>query len=477
MNFRITPSRQYQTGLLQAQRQTLEISKLTTNISSGIRIHQPSDDPRAQKLLLDQQAVTAHFESQTQVIQSVRTVLNEGHNQLRSAQQLVVKARDVALQARQITDSAEARIFARDIDTVLKSVKQIAASRQDGRYLFSGADTQVPPFAEINGTFSYQGSVQVATAQVAGAESITVHYSGSYVFSTGNGGTTSVRGNTGAVGGSGTASGHGRADLQIQHTATSFGGSSGVTAGISSATGDTIIGDTGTHTLEVVDTSGTGSAGTITLNGGNPVAFTSSDTDLEVIGPDGEIVFVDTTAVTAGFSGSIDLTASGTMSLDGGITQVPIDFTENQSLTDQDGNIRHIDSRNVSLTGTDTVSLKGSVDLFESLRTFRDMLENYDEVSAAELDYETGEAIGDFDQLSNHLLDVVGEQSVDLATLDRVESRAGDQLLESQKLISQLEGTNFPEAVVKLQEMQNLNQYTIATLARVAQISVLDYLR
>src|SRR5439155_11953260 len=100
------------------------------------------------------------------------------------------------------------------------------------------------------------------------------------------------------------------------HTSTTYQAGSGVQTGSGSAAGDTVIGPAGAHQLTIVDTSGTGAAGTVSLDGGPAVAFTNADTNLKVSGPNGQVVFVDTTAITANFNGTVNITANGTVSVD-----------------------------------------------------------------------------------------------------------------------------------------------------------------
>src|SRR5690606_13494775 len=126
-------------------------------------------------------------------------------------------------------------------------------------------------------------------------------------------GKTLFLGGTGAAPGTGTDSALGRGTLIVSHTSTTYTAGSGVAAGTSSADGDTIIGPAGAHILTIEDTSGTGAFGTVSLNGGPPVSFTNGDTNLKVIGPLDEVVYLDTTAITAGFSGDVEITADGTL--------------------------------------------------------------------------------------------------------------------------------------------------------------------
>jgi flagellar hook-associated protein 3 FlgL len=477
MTARITPHQQLENGQLHLRLQAARTSRLRDQISSGLRIQRPSDDPRAQTLVLNQQALVSHFDAQRSTIQFVRSTLSESQIQVRAAQQLLVDARDAALRSRQITDPTEARSFALEIDGILNSLSTIANARYSGKYLFAGTEAQSRPFPDVTTVTNYQGASESGSLRIAGADHMKTWYSGREVFTTGVDGTTLVLGSTGATGGSGTASGHGTGLLAVRHTLTAVSGGSGVTAGLSSTAGDTIIGPSGTHRLEINDTSGTGTSGTISLNGGPAVAFSSADTDLQVKGPGGEILFVNTTAVTAGFSGTVDLVADGSLSLDNGLTTVPIDFSTNQTLVDPLGHVRHINSTGIRRTGDDEVQLSGQIDIFQSLRSLRDDLMRFEEIDAADWDAAVTRHIDAMTRAGDHLLEVVGEQSVDLQTLDRLEERGEDLQLEAQKRLGELGSTDFSQAVLQLQEEQNLTAFAYAALSGVNQVSVLDFLQ
>lgn len=51
---RVTPHRQLELGQYFSQRHLQDHTQLQNQITSGIRVHRPSDDPRAQKLILNQ---------------------------------------------------------------------------------------------------------------------------------------------------------------------------------------------------------------------------------------------------------------------------------------------------------------------------------------------------------------------------------------------------------------------------------------
>lgn len=473
MSLRITPTRQVELGKLRANQHTADVAVLRNQISSGIRISRPSDDPRGQELVLDQYAVIGQLETRSEVIDETRFILNEAHNQIRSANNYVVKAKDIALQVNQLTSPVEAAAFAGEIESLIDSLGDIANTRHSGRYLFSGTNLQTSPYGDVSQETNYVGNASAGTTFISGAGDVATFYSGQEVFSTGQSGQTGVSSATGIQGGSGTSTGHGSADLIVQHVSTTHDGVSGLQPGLTSVSGDTVIGQ---HSVEIIDTSGTGAFGTISLNGGPPISFTSADSDLLVTGDGGEKIYVDTTAIAPGTNGSFDLQAEGQMSLDDGVSFTAIDFTANQLVRDSEGNIRYFDTREVQQAGTGEVGLTGNIDLFHQLRNFRDDLMNYSNYTSSEWAEKVSDHLGAFEQSADHLLEVVGQQSVDLEQLDIQQDRSQDIRVEAEKVLSGLQATDLTEAVLELQEKELLHQFTLATLARAFDSSILDYL-
>lgn len=476
MSLRITPTRQAELGKIRANQHTADVAVLRNQISSGVRISRPSDDPRAQELVLDQYAVLGQLEARSEVIDETRFVLNEAHVQIRAANNYVVKAKDIALQVNQLTSPVEAEAFAGEVESLIRSLGDIANTRHGGRYLFSGANLQTPPYGDVTQATTYSGNKTTSNTFIAGVGEVATFYSGEDIFSTGQGGQTFVSGATGITGGSGTATGHGSSNLLVSHVSTTYDGASGIQPGLSSAAEDTVIGKMGKHSVEIIDTSGSGAFGTISLNGGPPVAFTSADNDLLVSGAAGEKIYVDTTAIAAGTNTSVDLQGDGQISLNDGTSFTAIDFTANQTVKDAHGNIRYFDTRQAEATGSGEVELTGSTDVFHQLRSLRDDLAKYSEYSADEWAGKVSEHLGALEQTADHLLGVVGDQSVDLQQLDIQQERSQDVQVEAEIVLNGLQATNLTDAVLELQEKELQHQFTLATLARAYDSSILDYL-
>ena len=289
--------------------------------------------------------------------------------------------------------------------------------------------------------------------------------------------TTIFTGTTGARPGTGTDSAVEPGSLVVKHTLTSIAGASGVSTGASSASGDTIIGPSGAHTLNIIDTSGTGASGTVSLNGGPPVAFTNSGADLRVTGPNGEAVFLNTTSITPGFSGPVSLTATGTMSVDGGTTSQPIDFSANQVMTDGGtGEMTNVDSTQIRRAGTDRLDYQGATDAFQALIALRDDIRNVHGLSTLDRSKALGRHIAALDRINNDVIDALGGQSVQAEYLTKLEERTADVQLDIQKATDGIEAIDVAGTIAAVQKQENLYQMSLQLTARMNSLSLADFL-
>jgi flagellin-like hook-associated protein FlgL len=266
--------------------------------------------------------------------------------------------------------------------------------------------------------------------------------------------------------------------LQVRHTLTTFAAGSGVSAGTSSAAGDTILGPAGAHQLILNDTSGTGVSGTVSLDGGEALAWSSADTDLVVAGPTGERVHINTSAITPGFNGVVAITADGTLSVDGGASTLAIDFSANQVVTNSlDGAVTNVRSADIRRTGDEHIDYRGTYDAFQILLALRDDLRNTRGLGPFEQSQFITQRIEELDRIRGNVLEAVGEQGAALQNLDTLEAHARDLNVEVERLTGELEGADLSEVILQLQAQENQLRTTLATTARIFDTSLLDFIR
>jgi flagellar hook-associated protein 3 len=478
MDLRVTQQGMVEQALSNTRTQTVRLAQLQEQALSGKRLQAPSDDPLASLTLLDFKAQDARLAAHLDGLNTARGDLNASVGSLQEVTGLLSRARQIALEANSAaTDSRAAETLAREVERILDRLLENANARHGGRYLFGGTADQSEPFARTASGVNYVGSADPVQANVAQSVTVSTRYAGSEVFLQRDRATTVYLGSTGAQAGTGTDSAFGQAALQVRHTSTSYAGGSGIQPGTSSAASDTILGPVGAHQLAIADTSGTGAFGTVSLNGGPAIAFTNSDTNLELRGPDGELVFVDSTAITAGFNGAVNITSDGTLSVDGGASSVAINFSGNQVVADSaSGAITNVDTSAVRRTGDEHLEYTGTADAFQALAELRDDLSNARGLSDHERSQALARRITDLERVRTGILNVIGDQSVTLENLDGMEVRMQDIQVNLRGLTSEIEDTDLAEVVIRLQEQQNLLQLTLATTARIFSPSLLDFL-
>jgi flagellar hook-associated protein 3 FlgL len=485
MNFRTTTFAASNQSLKFASQYNTNIVKYQQQITSGLRIHRPSDDPVSFRQVTSLRVRLQELNSESFSIVDSEAKLNTSVSQLTEANTLLVKAKSLAQQGIQATTESERVALAIEVEGILGGLQHISQIKTAGSYLYSGTKTDQIPFTFDNPTVEggtlnvdYQGGSENSRAYIGDAISIDTFFAGDRIFGGANRSESIITGNTGAKLGVGTDTMVGRSTLQVRHGTTTLAAGSGVVAGASSADQDTLIGAFGDNSLVIQDTSGTGASGTVSLNGGEPVAWTSGDTDLKVFENNGREIHLDFSSVTPGFNGPVDVESTGTVSVDGGATEVALDFSDSQTIVDSTtGTQVHVDTTGVSQTGDDYLEFPGTSDVFQALYELKEDLRNTrgldNQARAQSLD----RRIGEIERLSEHVLEAVGRQAASLQVLDDLEFRVQDLQLDVETQLSELQSTDISEAVLRMQNDQTLLEYTYAVTAQITSTSLIDFLR
>ncbi len=481
MTFRVTPSFLSNQLIYFNRSHSSKLGNLQYQASTGLRISRTSDDPAAVQKLFALKRTIASIETDELNISSAQHTLNTSVSQLRDAHELLRKAQRIAVDARQ-ADPSSLNGLAAEVDRIAERLLQIANSTDNDRYIYGGQDDRSAPYVENTNrgfpTHVYSGSSISLTINVSTNIQVDTLYDGQSIFGSSNRQTSVFFGATGAQPGTGTDNATSRGQLHVTHLATTFAAGSGVQTGASGPTDDTIIGPAGAHSLRIVDTSGTGTSGYVQLNDGKEFAWTSADADLQVEGPLGELVHLDFTAITAGFNGNVDVTSTGQLSVDGGITQLAIDHSANQVIVDsRDGTVTNVDSSQIRSTGVEEIDYRGTSDVFAALAELASDLRNERGLTVEEFKQSIVRRDEDLERHAEQVLSVIGEQSVSLEALVSLSERNQTYQLELQSAAEDLEAADLTEVIVRLQQEQNLLQYSYAASSTVLAQNILDFLR
>ncbi|MFO0863134.1 MAG: hypothetical protein U0744_00485 [Gemmataceae bacterium] len=446
-----------------------------------------SFDPFATASLMAGKAYDGKLGAFLDNIKNAKSVFDASGSSLQEANNILVQARGMALEgANAVNDAGAREALAQQVDQLIGRLLEVANSKQDNSYLFGGIDNRTQPFQVVGRdsqgkptAIAYMGQSTPSMQTISPNQQVAAFYPGDRVFNGFQRQATLFAGDpTGAKPGTGTDSVIGQGALLIRHTATTFAPGSGVLPGSSSASSDTILGPAGAHSLAITDTSGTGASGTVSLDGGPAIPFTNADANLKVLGPSGQVVFLDMSAITPGFNGSVAITADGDMSLDRGATYTAIDFSLNQTITDsRDGSVANIDTTGVRQAGTNRLDFAGTYDAFSLLIALRDDLRNTNKLNEAELSKSISSRVAEFDRVKSSVLDALGEQSANAQNMESLQSHLENQQLDTKSRVAAIEEPDIADLVVKMQGLQSMLQLSLAAYSRILDTSLLDYIK
>lgn len=202
---RISTAMIHMNSLRAMQDQQSALSKSQNEVSTGLRVQSPADDPIAATRILQVNQTLAQYEQYGKNIAGAQTRLSVEEQALSDAQDVVDRVRELALQANNASLSdTDRESIAAELQELKQELVDIG-NRQDanGEYLFSGYATETKPFSlDADGAVIYAGDQGSRRIQTGPSQFVTDGDTGFDVFmdiASGNGtfATSAAAGNTG----------------------------------------------------------------------------------------------------------------------------------------------------------------------------------------------------------------------------------------------------------------------------------------
>lgn len=452
-----------------------QLARLQEQASTGSRVNRASDDPADAYAILRLQGKQNRAASDAKSLSAIETNLQMCDSALQDVSTALQQLQQLLSQAASGTYTIDQRAsMAEEVDSLLERVLAQANTQGAAGYVFGGGRLGTAPYAaqrDANGRITsvlYQGSSSPMPVPVAEGVLQYGQLVGDSVFRADQRQAPVFLGSTGAAAGAGTSSVRGDVWLSVGHTATTYDAGSQLDAGSRSAAEDTVI---GTHTVTI-----SAAQKTIQLDGGIATAFAGGETNLCVQNASGDTIYVDMTGWTTA-DGTFNLSATGTLSLDDGTTPAALTGSENEAVTDPaSGRVLYVDGRGIVRTGLEAVRVPGTHDAFGTLIHVRDTLANTGGLSSSQqLDL--------LDDALDSVREILGQVTrADTAIGGRL--RAVDELRQSvsdagalaAQQASSLQDADIADLSVELMRVQNLYQMTLASAAKLLNVSLLDYL-
>lgn len=451
------------------------LARLQEQAVTGARVNRPSDAPADAFKILQTRGEAARLETYSGNLSDVLDSREIMSNVFQDITTALSRARTLASQAATGTYTASQRQpVASEINSLLEQVVALANTEHRGQRLFGGGVSGEAYTVRREGNqivgVDYVGGSQAATVPVAPGIGYGAVMVGAEVFRSDDREIPAFLGSTGAAAGDGTSSVRGDAWLTVTHTATTYAAGSGVAAGASAAAGDTLLGSGHTLTLDEPGR-------TIRLDDGAAVSFTGAETDLQLTNAAGDVVHVDLTAVTAGFSGTVAIQADGTLSIDDGATSVAIDGTTSQAVTDsRTGRILYVNTAAVARTGLEPVRVYGTYDIFEALISVRDAIRAPHGQGATAQTAEIDKAMDALVEVNAGLSRVMTASGSLIQTMSTLKDNMAGRKAVLDGQADATQNADIVDLASDLAQRQVVYQMALTSASRLLSMSLLNYL-
>jgi flagellar hook-associated protein 3 FlgL len=186
---------------------------------------------------------------------------------------------------------------------------------------------------------------------------------------------------------------------------------------------------------------------------------------------------------TSSVRGGIWLTVTGTagnydLSIDGGLSTVNTDGTDtNLAVTDsQTGEILYVDTTGITSTGIDFVSIPGTYDIFNTLITIRDVLENQNGLADTEV-LELAKILPySIDEIQRVLVKAEVSVGSKIGFLDDVQHNLEDLQYNTEYEATRLQEADIAQIAIDLSRREVLYQMSLSVAAKLMSMSILDFI-
>lgn len=167
-------------------RTQLDQQEAMMELSTGRKVNQPSDDPAAAALLVNNQDQVTLTSRYLQNINTVQGQMQEADSTLGSIETALQRALSLGVQGANgtLSDTDRAAIVS-ELQIIKSQLIYLGNTRYQGRYLFSGTETANAPFAvdmSLPTGVRYDGNNGVNSVQIGDGFSIAINKPGSQLF-------------------------------------------------------------------------------------------------------------------------------------------------------------------------------------------------------------------------------------------------------------------------------------------------------
>ena len=506
MVMRVTSQTQQGSAMNNIFRITENMFDAQKQITSGKKIHKPSDDPSGMR---DTLALRTNIKEVTQYNRNItnnKLFLSSGESALSSISLNLIRAKEMSVAELGGQATEETRGYAREeLDNIIAKVLQDANTKVKSMYIFSGTAVNTNPFDVSASGAVYRGNSDNLTIKIEDNTNVKLTIPGSQALGTdmnpkvtGSTKISNLNGGSGVQSGSilitdragNTGKFNITSSMTIDNVITTISTMSNITASINSAGSGITLTDTSsliTNSLSVSEVDGGRTASNLGILGkkdGNIVgadldATLSTDTLISDIYNGEGLNLGDIRIVNGAASGTVSLSSATTI---GGVIDLINAAASGTVIAsiDSAGNSLRVVSKNsstiavVNNVGSDSTAeelgIGGGKNVLNTLIKLKQALNQND-------------SIGILATLANldSGMETVNESMVFYGGITRrlTSTEAGhhEKIVNQNEQILNIEGADMVEAAAEFASMEAALQASLSVTARVIQPSLLDFLR
>jgi flagellar hook-associated protein 3 FlgL len=145
---------------------------LQSQIASGQRVQDASDDPFAVQQVLQLRDTAAANAQYQKNIQTHQEYANATHGLMRNLQKVLDRSQEIATTVDDLDSAEDLRSYATEIDQLLKHAVQVSNAQHRGDYLLGGTRTDAVPFTAVTDasgkitSVSFAGNTNVSESEI-----------------------------------------------------------------------------------------------------------------------------------------------------------------------------------------------------------------------------------------------------------------------------------------------------------------------
>jgi len=213
---------------------------------------------------------------------------------------------------------------------------------------------------------------------------------------------------------------------------------------------------------------------------GDEIFQSNSRAAIEFIGDTGAAAGTGTSSVR----GDTWLTVTGSagnydISIDDGLTTVNTDGTDtNLAVTNSiTGEVLYVDTTGISAAGTDMVRAPGTYDVFETLITARDILNNDKELSDDQLDELRMTSLESLEEIRSYLTDKSVSVGSRIGFLEVLKESVENMKFGTEDETTMLQEADIAQIAIGIARQEVLYQMSLSVAGSLMSMSLLDFIR